>query len=191
MPHQVGQEFHRNRESKIPESRTALKQTQSNLDDLCSKLRQLRIPPHDPVLEVERAEAVRIEAQLSLDTLSEMLRNARDKTPIMPADDVLCDSILTQLNELYDGRVGLPFTANEQARSLIEAKGRYEQKIPPGFEDIKSATYPSRLSTRSGYCRAPHRWRRCSALSAWFYPDWMCGRSPCHGCTTISRTTGP
>jgi hypothetical protein len=50
-------------------------------------------------------------------------------------DRLKTDPILADLTALFDGRVGTPSTKDELETITKEGKVRYEQRIPPGYED--------------------------------------------------------
>ncbi|WP_405636956.1 PIN domain-containing protein [Streptomyces sp. NBC_00117] len=49
------------------------------------------------------------------------------------------DPVLKELADIFDGRTGLPFTAEEAQAHLKEAQRRADEKIPPGYKDSGKA----------------------------------------------------
>ena len=47
------------------------------------------------------------------------------------------DEIKDKLEILLEGKVGAAFTREQLDKIIVDGKGRYEQKIPPGFCDVK------------------------------------------------------
>jgi PIN like domain len=131
IPHQVGLEFHRNREGRIPERRQVLDRLIREVDQLDGTVERLTWPDYHPVLDVSTTEARRQAIRESIGMLSEHLKAARDATP-EPGEK---DEIWEQITQKFAGRVGPPFTSEALAQIAAEGVRRYAKEIPPGYKD--------------------------------------------------------
>ena len=124
IPHQVAQEFMRNRYEVIFESVQRYESLKNEAETFIKKCaRELRKKDTDD-------EIVSLKTQVNDWILKEQEKDLLISNPL---DDVLLD----QLMNLFDGRVGRRYTDEEIAQIKEEGKERYEKKIPPGYKDAK------------------------------------------------------
>jgi hypothetical protein len=133
MPHQVGLEYHRLREHKLPEQRRVLDQFIEAIQRLQSNASGLVVPEHHPTLDITETTARRDAIDSAIASLISYVTQARDSTP--PPDPDAPDSILDTVTNLFDGKIGPPFATDELKKVHDEAAKRYAAKIPPGFRD--------------------------------------------------------
>jgi hypothetical protein len=136
LPHQVGLEFHRNREGRIPEQRLVLDRLMREIDSFSSSLDSLGLPEFHPTLDIDSFERRRTEVKDALGVLAEEVLHAREKTPeLSPTEVAAEDSLFDRITEVFDTKVGAPFSSQELLDLKAIGAQRYEQEIPPGFKD--------------------------------------------------------
>ncbi len=131
LPHQVGLEYHRNREGRIPEQRQVLDRLLRDIESLDGTLERLALPEHHPVLDMTVTRQLQEQVKQALTTLTRQVVDARDATP----ERAERDEILERVTDLYEGRVGPPFSTDQIRQLTTEGAQRYAQSIPPGFKD--------------------------------------------------------
>jgi hypothetical protein len=130
LPYQVGWEYHNNREAVLKNTyglpqllKEEITKTSENfLNEFKSKYIR------NPLLSYDSLEK-------KINKLSEsLLRFIDDK--FKDASGILKeDSILGELDDLYEGRVGDDFTEEELHHIFDEGARRFDNKIPPGYKD--------------------------------------------------------
>lgn len=135
IPYQVGLEYHRNREGRIPEQRAILERLLREIEQVSDSLDRLGWPDYHPTLDVQVAADKRRAVQEALHQLSEQVRSAFDATPGVPTDGDQPDAILERLTLLFEGKVGQPLTSDEISKLMVEGAQRYASEVPPGYKD--------------------------------------------------------
>lgn len=124
LPYQVTQEFMKNRYEVIFESVKRYEDLKNEADVFIKHcIQQLRKKNSD--VEVEQLKV----------QMNEWIEREQAKDLLI--SNPLEDSILNQLIELFDGRVGRKFSDEEIDKIKEEGKIRYEKSIPPGYKDAK------------------------------------------------------
>lgn len=130
MPFQVGWEFHNNRDEVLkktyflPEALKAYIATikKKFINDFrCNYIR-------NPFLTIESLEK-------KLDKLEDSLFKFINDKFKDAFDANIDDPILSELNKLYEGRVGVDFDVSTLNSIYSEGAKRYAAKIPPGYKD--------------------------------------------------------
>jgi PIN like domain len=136
LPHQVGLEYHRNREGRIPEQRLVLDRVMREIESLGTSLDSLGLPEFHPTLDFDVFESGRTDVKEALSRLAEQVHSAREETPEMsPTEIVTHDPLFARISELFEGRVGAGYTATQLADVAAEGARRYDAEQPPGFRD--------------------------------------------------------
>jgi hypothetical protein len=136
LPHQVGLEYHRNREGRIPQQRLVLDRLIGEVESLGSNLDNLALPEFHPTLDIEELESRRLAVKTALDELADQIRSARAEIPeLSPAEVLTSDPVFERISDLFDGKVGPPLPSEELEALKSEGAKRYEAEIPPGFKD--------------------------------------------------------
>ena len=132
-PYHVMLEFQRNRSSVINEHisqysnvqgivSASITEMRKNLDKLDLANRHTFIDPDDLLASVEQAKK----------DFFEHLKNLKDQTIQSPSEDRIRD----KLDILFENKVGSPPKEQSEIDDIEkEGQRRYEQKIPPGYED--------------------------------------------------------
>ena len=138
LPHQVGLEFHRNRLKVIAEYDAAYKDA---IDTLGQRRKEILPPLHDKIRELSNRVALpskeRDELLGMLDSsfarLGAALEDLRDGHGVgQPAAP---DSIFNKISEIFSGKMGSPFSGEDEKVELAEALSRVQNKQPPGYKD--------------------------------------------------------
>lgn len=86
---------------------------------------------HASLAAEELIDAYRKAAEPILESISAAREEHISRTPREPSSDPVWNAV----TEIFDGRVGSSFTAEELNTIFKEGDSRYEAKIPPGFKD--------------------------------------------------------
>ena len=130
LPYQVGWEYHNNRE-------TVIKNTYGLPQLLAEEITKTK----EAFLKEFKSSYIR-NPLLSFDSLEKKVNKLSDSL-IRFVDDKFKDasgllkedSILEELDELYEGRVGDDFSEEELLHIFDEGSRRFANKIPPGYKD--------------------------------------------------------
>lgn len=132
MPYQVGWEFFNNRENKI-----------SNVQGGCDKLLRFINDSKngfDKLLNDNYKRHPYIDRKSISELFSNQLKTVFDEIEKLKAQDPQYDkndTILKQLTQLYNKKVGDDYSIEEYKIIFNDGEKRYEQKTPPGFADLK------------------------------------------------------
>lgn len=131
VPHQAALEFHKNRIPVIFEQLDAYEKIESilkaNKTDLEKRLSDFK---RHPIIRIDTL-ANRLEK--GFESALKSINEHRLKHP--PTDE---DSILNTITELFDGRVGAPYTEEQLAKIYKEGELRYSKLTPPGYKDAQT-----------------------------------------------------
>jgi hypothetical protein len=140
IPHHVGLEFQRRRLGVISTTSEAFTKVTDALGrakgDIGTTLNEFK---HHPSLN--RGD-IKQEVGNFIDALSEKLQKQKEEHLTRLVTDGDADSTFERITDLFDGRVGAAFSADEISVLEVEGKERYEKKVPPGFKD-KSDSNPN------------------------------------------------
>jgi len=132
MPYQVGWEFFNNRENKI-----------SSVQGGCDKLLKFINDSKngfDKLLNDNYKRHPYIDRKSISELFSNQLKSVSDEIEKLKAQDPKYDkndTILKQLTQLYNKKVGDDYSIDEYKEIFNDGEKRYEQKTPPGFADLK------------------------------------------------------
>lgn len=131
LPHQIALEFHKNRFKVIGDQVEAYTAITAALEDCSSKLeRDLnQYRKHQYICVPDTLKRIQ-------DVISVVKKEISAQCEKHP-DRFKNDNVLYQITELFDGRVGPPYTEVEPDKILAQGKDRFSKKIPPGFLDEK------------------------------------------------------
>lgn len=138
VPHQVIDEFWRNRLATIRGSRKA---TDGTIEKLKSRAANLI----EVINEWANTRGADIATQGNLvgvidsavNTVSERLVQISESESAGVPETTYDDPVVCALNDLLRGRVGRPFEPEDLARYHAEASDRIQKRVPPGFADDK------------------------------------------------------
>lgn len=126
MPYQVASEFCKDRYGVIDEANRRFDNILAEADKLAdSWKKELRLDSND--LDIKELSKY----------LKEWIAKKRDSNYLtFSATD---DEVFFRLLDLFDGKVGKPFSVEEKLKIEQEGNKRYASKIPPGYKDNKKA----------------------------------------------------
>lgn len=132
IPYQVGLEFHRNRLEVIHQQEKAFDEIEASLssaeNDITKALKKFSRHPSLDTAGISR------KLRDSLGAILNVVNDARSAhaTAVTSGGN---DRTLEEITELFEGRVGEPYTSDKLAQLYTEGQVRYADKIPPGYED--------------------------------------------------------
>lgn len=134
LPYQVGFEYHNHRieiiESEINKYDAFINRLAKIKDDLNSAKAEINKKKSHPHINSKFIE----EIQTILGNEKTLVEKAKEKFGELQEKDFIQED----LNKLFHGKIGDQYT-DEQLKEIInEGKFRYENEIPPGFEDSKN-----------------------------------------------------
>ncbi len=124
MPYQVASEFCKDRYSVIDEANKRFDTIENEAGKLIdSWKKELRLDSNDS--DIEELNKY----------LKQCIVKKRDNNYLtFSATD---DEVFNSLLDLFDGKVGVPFSVEEKLDIEQEGENRYENKMPPGYKDSK------------------------------------------------------
>lgn len=126
LPHQAAQEYFQNRPTVINEQSKNYDVTLKDIDNLYNSFNQKN---RHPFLQSELLGKV----EELFDKLNKHLENAK-KSHIDRLSD---DEIQRRITDIFAKKVGHPFSQEKLEKLFDEGKARYQNKIPPGYEDAQ------------------------------------------------------
>lgn len=132
MPYQVGWEFFNNRENKIRNVQGGCDKLLKFIDDSKNEF--------DKLLNNNYKRHPYIDRKSISELFSHQLKTVSDEIEKLKAQDPKYDkndTILKQLTQLYNKKVGDDYSIEEYKKIFNDGEKRYEQKTPPGFADLK------------------------------------------------------
>ena len=134
IPHQVGLEFHRHRHGVVFEQKAAFEKTINALSLIqkaaSKQLAELHLSRH-PLIDLKD-----LEAQLcaNIETLQESIKEMQARhTDAEGLAEV--EQTFQRISDLYDGRVGDPYSSDKLAEIYQDGANRYRKSTPPGYKD--------------------------------------------------------
>lgn len=132
LTHQVALEFNRNRIHVIHEQEKAYNEFRSNslLKTQEGLLKELSTKRHPFITTKLQGEFKKV-----FDNIEKELKTSEDKYKEMISNDKLYD----ELDKVFEKYIGDPYSKEELKKIIKEAKERFDDLIPPGYEDIKKS----------------------------------------------------
>ncbi|MBB5808964.1 hypothetical protein F4560_008732 [Saccharothrix ecbatanensis] len=136
IPHQVAEEFWRNRENVIGEARGLSERTADDISSVADiafeKLQQWAGRISLPNTELD---PLRQKISSAFNHVDKEIRRLGEPSDIGDAFDTAKDPVLRELEPILEGRVGPALSATDHKFALKEAERRMLEKVPPGFKD--------------------------------------------------------
>lgn len=141
LPHHVALEFQRRRISIIQSERKIIENVmgaaKATVSDLIEKVNGLQLEKRG--LDMNPKEII-VELEEAALKLADAVKKAHDSQLDVSASDPVRDEI----DQLFEGRIGLGPTEQSEMEALIEhGEHRYQCKIPPGFMDSSKEKNPN------------------------------------------------
>ncbi|OIM97954.1 hypothetical protein BFR57_09515 [Idiomarina sp. MD25a] len=128
IPHQAADEYFENRLNVINDQESSYDKTINEMDALHQKFESNR---QHPFVSQELAKQLK-------ELFIEIERELKDSKKIH-SDRINEDPIKEKLAQLFDGKVGSPYSDERLGELCKEGSERYKQGIPPGFKDAKKS----------------------------------------------------
>ncbi|WP_433165260.1 PIN-like domain-containing protein [Kribbella sp. CA-247076] len=138
IPHQVVEEFWRNREraltSPISEVRQSSEDLRRHRDQACELIRAW---VNKAALSAETAAPVEARLTEAFESAQGLLDGLIDEDDVNRARSTHYDPVVALLEPALRGRIGAPMTTEKRNAAIKEGKRRVEAGEPPGFADAK------------------------------------------------------
>lgn len=133
LPHQVGLEFHRNRRLIASQEEKAFADVDRALDNAAQTVRASidRLRRH-PTSEADELSEV---LERHLRKVRKKFKRARARHFEAVIEQEAHDNTLEIISELYEGKVGKPYSTEDLEALYKEGGERYSKSIPPGYMD--------------------------------------------------------
>ncbi|MDA8151211.1 MAG: PIN domain-containing protein [Acidithiobacillus ferrooxidans] len=142
LPHQVAQEYFKNRLNVIAQQEKSYDDTLKNIQTLQRELSDARKHPF-------LSDKLMLKLTLVLgDVIKEL-----EATKEAHASRTSSDPIQKVIGDLFNGRVGAPYPDGHLEEICNEGEARYEKKMPPGYKDNEKdggKSSPSGVSRKYG-----------------------------------------
>jgi len=140
IPHQIALEYQKNRLNVI----YAQYKVYSNLADVLKKQENVITSELRQVGKHPYIDLAMYQEQIStfFSGIVQQMEIGKENHPDLLKNDPIRDSITS----LFAGKVGLPYPPDKLISIIKEAKPRFENQIPPGYEDLKTKDGPNAYS---------------------------------------------
>ncbi|MBR5081406.1 MAG: DUF4935 domain-containing protein [Bacteroidales bacterium] len=132
MPFQVGYEYHEHRLEEACRPIDTLQKLQERVESFVRDIEK-DFGKHPYLHDFKNIKK-------TLTTLSEKVSKLTKESINACPDFVHGDSILDELTELYEGKVGNPYSEERLAEIYKIGEARYDKDIPPGYKDKNKKT---------------------------------------------------
>lgn len=137
IPHQVLEEFWRNRESVLRDPRDTEKTSREMRDSRTQAVARFRAWANRVSLPGDSADPLVAALEQGFDAALRTIEAYSDSGAAESARDTNKDPVLRRLEPIFTGRVGAPMTSTQYERAVAEALRRIETREPPGYLDKK------------------------------------------------------
>lgn len=131
LPEQAAYEFLNNRTSVISEQINAYATAIKSVDDLSGSFSEERAHPF-----ISHA------VKLSYDEAAEAIKAEMTKNQTAQEKLLTQDAIRDKIADLFEGKVGAAYSAEEMSEAFECGKQRFDQRTPPGYMDTKKFKSP-------------------------------------------------
>ncbi|GAB3655718.1 PIN domain-containing protein [Glycomyces tarimensis] len=135
VPHQVAEEFWRNRESVLGDPQSS----ESTIKDIKKQANELEQTFRSWVNRVgfpkERSTEILSGLTDSTEAFVKVIREVAEGVGLQDAADSAKDPVLNQLLDLLEGKVGMPYELSVYEGKLKESEARAKRRQPPGYLD--------------------------------------------------------
>ncbi|MFC4609038.1 PIN-like domain-containing protein [Streptomyces maoxianensis] len=146
IPHQVLEEFWRNRELPSVRNHHATKASEAS-DALDKAVHTAKTAVNGWVAAVQLKDNDQVTRRIDedvtrlatvVDNLKTFIRNQAECDALKETATTYTDPVLNALEPLLRGRIGEPLSSEEYDLALKEAQERADEEIPPGHEDFRT-----------------------------------------------------
>lgn len=130
LPFQVGLEFNRNRLNVLSDQRNNYTNFEKKIQDLIDEIENRNRNPFFSQSLTEKFIEIKEELNIEIENKVKAYESS-----------IKTDPILEKINSAFDCKVGKPFSSDEISQIQKEGEKRYQNRIPPGYCDIKKPEY--------------------------------------------------
>ena len=127
LPHQVGYEYHENRLDRAKSPIDELSGLEKEIEDFSKKIRNTFIG--NPYIDYKKLNS-------TLNSFGNKTSKLIKEWSAQCPNPVYQDSILEELTQLYDGKIGKEYNQDKLDEIYGMGRERYKKKEPPGFKDV-------------------------------------------------------
>lgn len=128
VPYHAALEYQENRLEVIAKEQTVYTELRDSINTLANSFKQ-KMENH----AIENADKIAMELENATKNIERIIEEASKEHPDLRKSDHIRD----QLTKLFEGRTGSKYDEKRLAEIYALGTKRYEQKIPPGYEDAK------------------------------------------------------
>jgi predicted nucleic acid-binding protein len=140
IPHQVLEEFWRNRERALTDPLAQVRQSSAELERLQNAAQDtLRVWVNRAALTAQAAALAEAKLAEAFEEAQSLLDELLDEAQIQQARSTQRDPVLALLEPVLNGRVGPPMSEDSHAKAVLEGQRRAAAGEPPGFRDASKS----------------------------------------------------
>lgn len=141
LPHQVLEEFWRNRERALTDPLGQVRQCSAELEKLRSAaVDQLRMWVNRAALSADASDRVEQQLCTAFQEAQVLLDDLIDERAVQKARNTQHDPVLSLIETVLEGRVGPPLSEQDYAAAVKEGQRRAAAGEPPGFADERKSS---------------------------------------------------
>jgi hypothetical protein len=126
IPFQVGLEFHKNRLKVLSDQKKHYQDFEKKINEIIGEIENKHRSPFLSQPLFEKLVSIKNDIKTEVDNkIQKFDKQLND------------DSILNKINSVFEGKVGKSFEVDEIKQLFTDGEKRYDQSIPPGYNDIK------------------------------------------------------
>ncbi len=130
IPYQAASEYQEQRLKVIFDQHKAYSIVIKLLDNSIKEIKR-GLEPYKKRHTLINAEKLVTIITKAIDEAKQEIQNAKRQHPNLRISDILREKI----DEMFDGKIGKPYTEEELEKKYKEAEIRFERQIPPGYQD--------------------------------------------------------
>ena len=127
MPYQVAYEYHKDRNEKVLGGHIR------TYTQLINKVEEWEKAFNEERKHPFLGEEEFSQLMLHLSEIMKILSGGKENCSQL----IFNDEYKNKIADFYEGKLGKDYTTEDKEKYIIEAKNRYEKKIPPGYKDYK------------------------------------------------------
>lgn len=132
MPFQIGWEYHEHRLEEACRPVDSLRRLKDKVNSFTNEIEK-DYGKH-PYLKDYKS------IKRTLDSLNDKINKLTEVSILDCPNFLHNDAILAEISNLYDGKVGKPYTDEQLTEIYKKGESRYDKKIPPGYKDKDKKT---------------------------------------------------
>lgn len=130
LTHQAGEEFFKNRRNLFKSLKSSYNETQKFVSNKIDELKSYIGGMNHPLIESAPLNDI-------LDDCLSQIKEHLDQLANKHPDYTENDDVLDRIINLFDKKIGEPYSKEQLGKIYAEGKKRYDEKVPPGYCDSK------------------------------------------------------